>query len=203
MQRSNLERARARLIALARKEAAFINVQIIRNIDRAEPFPRGTVREMHFRRRDYLQTRQSSGTVGNGAEGREGTGPLDRTPRTSMTMAMTTSALPMQPIYVPAGSCSAVDVPMNLQCRRLRQQQPQEPQELSLTRPTDTAESSSSIHGEPVRTPKRSSASHSSSSHSSKTPAISKSQMKGESRFKVVSLFVFLFIFFFSPIAHY
>ncbi|XP_011868132.1 PREDICTED: probable calcium-binding protein CML11, partial [Vollenhovia emeryi] len=133
---------------------------------------------------DCLQTRQSSGAVGNGAEGRDGTGPLDRTPRTSMTMAVTTSALPMQPIYVSAGSCSAADGP-NLQRRRLRQQ---EPQELSLTRPADTAASSSSVRDEPVRTPlsanvllslpaspKRSSASHSSSS---KTPAISKSQMK-------------------------
>ncbi|EGI64773.1 Calmodulin [Acromyrmex echinatior] len=103
-----------------------------------------------------------------------------------MTMAVTTSALPMQPIYVSAGSCSAADVPTNLQRRRLWQLQ-QEPQELSLTRPTDTAASSSSILDEPVRTPlstnvllslpaspKRSSASYSSSS---KTP-ISKSQMK-------------------------
>lgn len=110
-----------------------------------------------------------------------------------MTMAVTTSALPMQPIYVSAGSCSTADV-SNLQRRRLRQQ---EPQELSLTRPTDTAASSSSIRDEPVRTPlsanvllslpaspKRSSASHSSSS---KTPAISKSQMKGELRFKIRS----------------
>ncbi|XP_071641005.1 uncharacterized protein [Temnothorax longispinosus] len=130
------------------------------------------------------KTRQSSGAVGNGAEEREGTSPLDCTPRTSMTMAMTTSALPMQPIYVSAGSCSVADVP-NLQRRRLRQQ---EPQELSLTRPTDTAASSSSIRDEPVvrtplsanvllslpASPKRSSASHSSSN---KTP-ISKSQMK-------------------------
>lgn len=134
-----------------------------------------------------LMTRQSSGAVGNGgAEGREGAGPLDRTPRTSMTMAVTTSALPMQPIYVPAGSCPAADVPMNLQCRRLRQQQEEE--ELSLTRPTDMAASSSAIRDEPVRTslsanvimslpasPKRSSTSNSSSS---KAPGISKSQMK-------------------------
>jgi len=141
--------------------------------------------------RDYLQTRQSSGAVGNdGAEGHEGTGPLDCSPRTSMTMAVTTSALPMQPIYVPAGSCSAADVSMNLQHRQIQQQQ-----ELSLTRPTDTTASSSSVRDEPVRTPlsanvlmslpaspKRSSASHSSSS---KTPGISKSQMKGESKFKV------------------
>ncbi|XP_018398782.1 PREDICTED: calmodulin-like [Cyphomyrmex costatus] len=133
------------------------------------------------------KTRQSSGAVGNGSEGCEGTSPLDCTSRTSMTMAVTTSALPMQPIYVSAGSCSAADVPTNLQHRRLWQLQ-QEPQELSLTRPTDTAASSSSILDEPVRTPlstnvllslpaspKRTSASYSSSS---KTPAISKSQMK-------------------------
>ncbi|KAG5317614.1 CALM protein, partial [Pseudoatta argentina] len=132
------------------------------------------------------RTRQSSGAVGNGAEGHESTSPLDCTPRATMTMAVTTSALPMQPIYVSAGSCSAADVPTNLQRRRLWQLQ-QEPQELSLTRSTDTAASSSSILDEPVRTPlstnvllslpaslKRSSASHSSSS---KTP-ISKSQMK-------------------------
>ncbi|XP_011684738.1 PREDICTED: probable calcium-binding protein CML11 [Wasmannia auropunctata] len=144
-------------------------------------------RDSPVAQRPHLQTRQSSGAVGNGgAEGREGAGPLDRTPRTSMTMAVTTSALPMQPIYVPAGSCPAADVPMNLQCRRLRQQQEEE--ELSLTRPTDMAASSSAIRDEPVRTslsanvimslpasPKRSSTSNSSSS---KTPGISKSQMK-------------------------
>lgn len=148
--------------------------------------------------RDYLQTRQSSGAVGNGAEGREGTSPLDCTPRTSMT-AVTTSELSMQPSYDPAGACSDVQ---NLQHRRQRQQQQQEPEEISLTQPTDTAASSSSIRDESVvrtphsanvilslpASPKRSSASHSSSS---KTPAISKSQMKGEPRFK---------IFFSSPI---
>ncbi|KAL0111839.1 hypothetical protein PUN28_013198 [Cardiocondyla obscurior] len=123
-------------------------------------------------------TRQSSG-----AEEQEGTRPLDRTPRTSMTMAVATSALPMEPIYVSAGSCPVADVP-NLQRRRLWQQQ--QPQELSLIRSADTAASSSSVRDEPVRTPlttnvllslpaspKRLSASHS----SSKTP-ISKSQMK-------------------------
>jgi len=154
-------------------------------------------RERCISGRDYLQTRQSSGAVGNGAEGHESTSPLDCTPRASMTMAVTTSALPMQPIYVSAESCSAADVPTNLQRRRLWQLQ-QEPQELSLTRSMDMAASSSSILDEPVRTPlstnvllslpaspKRSSASHSSSS---KTP-ISKSQMKGELKFFNRSVF--------------
>ncbi|XP_025986845.1 calmodulin isoform X2 [Solenopsis invicta] len=124
-------------------------------------------------------TRQSSGAVGNDAEGREGTGSLDCTPR---TMAVTTSALPVQPIYVPAGSCPAADATTtNLQRRRLRQQQEQ--QELSLTRPTDTAASSSSIHDETVRTPLSANVHLSlpaspKRSSSSKTPAISKSQMK-------------------------
>ncbi|XP_012523492.1 calmodulin isoform X2 [Monomorium pharaonis] len=130
------------------------------------------------------KTRQSSG---NDKEGREDTGSLDRTPRASMTMAVTTSTVPMQPIYVPAGSTTSVaDIPMNLQRRRLRQQQ-QEPQELSLTRPADAPASSSSVHDEPVRTPlsanfirslPASPASPKRSSSSSKTPGISKSQMK-------------------------
>ncbi|KAL6258978.1 hypothetical protein P5V15_008901 [Pogonomyrmex californicus] len=130
-------------------------------------------------------TRQSSGAVGNDAERQEeGTSPLDCTPRTptTTTMAVTTSALATQPI-VSTGSCP--DVSMNLQRRRLRQQQKEE---LSLTKSTDTAISSSSICDESsVRTPlsanvllslpaspKRSSASHSSSGKTS----ISKSQMK-------------------------
>lgn len=159
-----------------------------------------------FRRRDafqrvYLQTRQSSGAVGNDADEKEGSSP-DCSPRrpTPMTMATATSMMSTALPGSPGSSlvCPATDVAMNLQHRRRLQQQLQS-QELSLTQTvrtaTDAASSSSTYEDEPSRTPlsgnvllslpaspKRSSASHFSSS---KTPAISKSQMKGESKLKV------------------
>ncbi|XP_011339456.1 calmodulin isoform X2 [Ooceraea biroi] len=141
------------------------------------------------------KTRQSSS-----AEGKEGTGP-DCSPRTSspMMMAVTTSPMMSTSLPMPIVStglpdmslaCSAADISMNRQHHRWQQQQEQQPQELSLRQVTETtvAASSSSAYDEPSKTPlsanvllslpaspKRSSTSHFSSS---KTPAISKSQMK-------------------------
>jgi len=150
--------------------------------------------------RNYLQTRQSSGTMGNDSDEKEGSSSPDCSPRrpTPMTMAtaasMTSTALPGSP-----GSsmvCPATDVATNLQHRRrLQEQQPQELSSTQTRAATDAASSSSTYEDKPSRTPlsgnvllslpaspKRSSASDFSSS---KTPAISKSQMKGESNLKV------------------
>nr|XP_012214516.1 PREDICTED: calcium-binding protein CML24-like isoform X1 [Linepithema humile] len=138
------------------------------------------------------KTRQSSGAVGNDADEKEGSS-LDCSPRrpTPMTMATATSMTPTALPGSPGSSivCPATDIAINLQHRRRLQLQ--QPQELSLTqtmRAATDAASSSSTYEEPSRTPlsgnvllslpaspKRSSASHFSSS---KTPAISKSQMK-------------------------
>ncbi|XP_067203300.1 uncharacterized protein [Linepithema humile] len=140
------------------------------------------------------KTRQSSGAVGNDADEKEGSS-LDCSPRrpTPMTMATATSMTPTALPGSPGSSivCPATDIAINLQHRRRLQLQ--QPQELSLTqtmRAATDAASSSSTYEEPSRTPlsgnvllslpaspKRSSASHFSSS---KTPAISKSQMKGD-----------------------
>ncbi|EFN62276.1 Calmodulin-like protein 3 [Camponotus floridanus] len=129
---------------------------------------------------NYLQTRQSSGDAGDGAEGKEDTG-SDCPPRTPTSTTMTASSVPQSIVPGSPNSmvCPATDVSIDLQQRRRRQQ---ESQDLSLTQTTVTAPSSS-INDKPLlstnilslpASPKRSSASNVSSS---KTP-ISKSQMK-------------------------
>lgn len=128
-----------------------------------------------------MQTRQSSGSVGNGEGKDEG----DCSPRAPSPTSMTSTASPTQ--NVPTGLT-------DLQHRRRRQQQ----QQLSLMQTTDlTVASSSSTCDETSRlsanvlfslptSPKRSSPSHLSSSKT----AISKSQMKGESRLKMFHLLI-------------
>ncbi|GAB1863435.1 Calmodulin-like isoform X1 [Camponotus japonicus] len=131
---------------------------------------------------NYLQTRQSSGDAGDGAEGKEDTG-SDCPPRTPTSTTMTASSVPQS--IVPGSpnlsmACPATDVSMDLQQRRRRQQ---ESQDLPLTQTTTVTPPSSSINDKTLlptsilslpASPKRSSASNVSSS---KTP-ISKSQMK-------------------------
>lgn len=140
-----------------------------------------------------MQTRQSSGAVGND-EGKDAGDCSPRAPSpmsmtVTTTASMTSTASPTS--IVPTGST-------DLQHRRRRQQQ----QQLSLMQTMDstTVASSSSTCDEPSRlsanvlfslptSPKRSSASHFSST---KAPAISKSQMKGESRLKASHLLITL-----------